>query len=249
MGKTVFVVFTLERSVPQMNFALCLVCTEMNDRLPFSALLARPLDTLRRAGWLVILGLTLSLFVPGIIRYNLGTIFRDDIIRKLKPDIQAELNEFNCQKLALKNTLTQLDRRILQGADALAPTELLRLEETREKIEQRIKESKPPYHIATFYPDPLTIVWPLFYIAFLWLIFLLSPATKLGIPIFERVTIFIGVFFLYRWPTWLRNTPFLRNLGRKVYAGENFDVDPASFFLQEFQAVRRPVFIGIFPRF
>jgi predicted AAA+ superfamily ATPase len=68
---------------------------------------------------------------------------------------------------------------------------------------------------------------------FLWL----SPIINQKISIYQFVTTFIGVFLFYRWPTWLRNTTFLRDQERKVYAGTNYDVDHISFYLQEFQAI------------
>jgi hypothetical protein len=176
----------------------------MNDFLPFKTLLANPLITLRRAGLLTLYALLLGLFIPGFLQYNFNTFFPEDIVEKLPPTVKEKVMEFDDTSNALKNSLTTLDRRIALGASAGDPKELSELLGTRRNLETYIKIRKPPFHIAGFYPDPLTLLWPLFYVSFFWLNFLLAPTLKYKRSFGSYVLMFLGLLFFYQWPTWIR---------------------------------------------
>jgi hypothetical protein len=55
----------------------------MNDLLPFNALLAHPLSTLRKVVFLGALGIILGAIYPGFLQYQFHTLFARDVLDKI----------------------------------------------------------------------------------------------------------------------------------------------------------------------
>ncbi len=80
------------------------------------------------------------------------------------------------------------------------------------------------------------LLWPLFYVSFFWLNFLLAPTLRYQRSFGSYALMFGGLLFFYRWPTWIRNTGWFGTAHRVVYAPQNIDISVPSFFLQEWNA-------------
>lgn len=209
----------------------------MNDRLPFHDLLDNIQATMRRAGCLAFVALIIGVFVPGYIQYKRNTFFREDIIEKIKDkDIREAIYTFELRKQELKMSLDKIDKSIIDAARLNHSDSIVKLIDAYDQVFRHINQRQEPYHISPVYLDPLIIVWIFFYISFIWLIILFSPKIKHSFFELENILFFLGLWFFYRAPTWLRNSQPFRYKERKVYAGTNIDVDIPSFILQEFQA-------------
>jgi hypothetical protein len=205
----------------------------MNDLLPFNALLAYPLNTLRKVVFLGALGVFLGAIYPGFLQYQFHTLFAQDVLDKIPATAKAKIDKFGEDTKALESALAALARRIVEDASSSKEKEGTDILGFRNALAAYVETRKPPLHVAAFYLDYTMLVWPAFLASFFWLIFVFAPQVRYARPPLSYSLMFLATLILVRWPTWLRNTPILRDAERKVYADANWDVSPPTFVLQE----------------
>jgi hypothetical protein len=198
-----------------------------------------PINTLLLAGRILFAGILFGLFIPGVLYYFTGTFSSTNVANKLPANEKLlwEAHENNVKDL--KESVRLLDARIADLALHGSPAkDVSALVEERSKLYSLLQAVKGqlPFHLNGFYLGTLMFVWPIFYICISWLVFLFSPKYPFRWKLRSRLLLFGGTFVLYRWPTWVRNLYFLRNIERHVYVNGNWDISIPSFFVQESQA-------------
>lgn len=202
----------------------------MNDYLPFNALLSDPLRAFRIAALLALLGVLLGAIVPGALALRFGTFSSRDVIDKIPYETaRTQMREYEIAGEQLKTAILNIDRLISERLTH-NPEDASGLLKVREETIGYSNKRQPPFHVVGFYP---VFTWPVLYVIFFWLLFLISPRVYYGRRPLSYLAMLAGLEIFFRWPTWIRNSGFLRNVERAVYADANIDVSVPAFILQE----------------
>jgi hypothetical protein len=207
----------------------------LDDILPLGRLIATPSRTIRIAGGILIVAMLIGLLVPGYLYYLAGVFDQAGVVRHLPPSAHAKWELAAQRRRQLEQALTTVESAIASTAPPVSTETLSTLLRSRETIQSSLASVDSPQliHIAPFFLDPLMFVWPIFFASFGWLVFLLGPRPASRHSGLDRVIVFLLILLIYRWPTWIRNTPFLTTIDRITYADSNWDVSKVGFVVQE----------------
>jgi hypothetical protein len=233
------------------------VARSLSSYIPIGRAIAHPQETIKKAGLVFFAGLTLGLLVPGYLYDLSGTFYKNDISRrlldspKIDPKARDIWNRYQETRDGLQNSVSVIDKEIASQGRALplsdkavndkAVKDIASLVEQRAKLQSALDKltAGAPFHMSGFYLESLMIAWPAFYIGLGCLIFILAPHYPRPTGIRRWIGLLVGTWVFYRWPTWMRNLPYLhlREIERHVYANGNWDVSRGSFLVQEGQGV------------
>jgi hypothetical protein len=198
----------------------------------------------------VTLSLLAGLFLPGALQYRFGVFNEEMMARRLPAAARKQLDDFEARKLQLRSQLQTIDARLgLNGPPSrtAAAGEMAALFAARQDVQRRLDTAAPPIYLDPFYLGSTMLLWPVMYSCLGTLVVILRPHGAGGVVRVRPGRVLLvatAICFLYRWPTWLRQFPLFQ-VGRKVYAAGNFDVSPASFFLQEGNALLICVLLAV----
>lgn len=195
-----------------------------------------PLRTLAIAGLISVGALFVTVLFPGWVAYKSGVLYLHTMQKKIPVDAQKQLDEAEMNRKGAIQQLQNLEALLRKNiSEGVITSELTLLFETKARLQKDIDGMKAPVVLMPYYLSPQTLLWPAIYSCLGWLIVLLAPS---GRPPFAswrfRQIAFMAVllYVFYEWPLWFRNF-VLENERRVVYAYPNWDIDKASFFVQE----------------
>ncbi len=229
----------------------------LSSYIPIGRAIAHPQETIKKAGLVCFAGVILGVLIPGYLYDRYGTFYKDDVSKrlldspKIDPKARGIWSRYQETRDGLQKAVAVIDTEIASQGRALplsdtavndkAIKDIVLLVEQRAKLKSAMDKvtASAPFHMSGFYLEPLMVMWPAFYIGLGWLIFILAPHYPRPTDIRRWIGLLVGTWVFYRWPTWMRNLPYLhlREIERHVYANGNWDVSRGSFFVQEGQGV------------
>jgi hypothetical protein len=192
--------------------------------------------TLVGRGMIVVLvAISMTVFIPGIIASHEKVFLDGDIRSRLPASAAASLQKYEAEKLAQSQSVANIKEHLHAIND---PTQFKELAFYTQLLEQKQKEttsSKPPLYLIGFYLSPQMLLWPAIYSSLGCLLFCFTQPSRRHSSWKSRSRFFfVGslIYVYYEWPLWARNF-LLGAHGRTVYAYTNFDIDVPSFLAQE----------------
>jgi hypothetical protein len=210
---------------------------------------ARPLRFLALAAALLAGSLIWTVFIPGMIAWRDGVFYEEDIQKRLPAEAGMTLEASQRAQRLLRSSTAKLEDQTvalisqiastskaeaIPDQTALAAAKLLL--EIHVQLHAEASHPVQPIVVAPFFLNPQLWLWPAIYFCLGFIAFLLKPAAGSGAAKATRIryNILVGcaIYMLYEWPLWARNFIFASH-GRTLYAYTNYDIDPASFLMQE----------------
>lgn len=176
--------------------------------------------------------------IPALIAVRSGVFYMEDLERRIPQDVVNRLKEFNRHEQEIKSQINRISQILTDSSIAAPPDVRSNLLALRSSYERDLRTAKPPVSIQPFYQHVIMYFWPVMYTCSGCIIFLLRPESSRLTRSFPRrgatVLLTVGIFIFDVWPLWARNFSLTRpEHGRIVYAYSNYDVDPASFVIQQ----------------
>jgi hypothetical protein len=152
------------------------------------------------------------------------------ITRKVQPaaDILVQKDKLNTRLEAIN---LEIRKDLIAAKDS---DEVKNLVSLRHDINDELSRLNEQIVVAPFFLDNLMLAWSAMYVALGTLLFILLPEIG-GRPssMSWKIVLAVGALYpLYQGPVWLRNF-VLSNEQRRVYSFPNYDICPASFWMQE----------------
>jgi hypothetical protein len=190
--------------------------------------------SLLRAGAVLTAALIAGLLVPGLLYWQCHVFTDEQVAEKLPPTPRAIWTNHQNRLTTLVKDLSLIEARVDHEINADGSTVGQLLDE-RDRIAGLINRERAAQSIKVsgYFLDSLMYVPPTFLAGIGLLLFVLGPSGRPRFRGASEAALFLGTYFVYRFPTWLRNLPQLRRVPRDSYAYGNWDVSPSSFFIAE----------------
>lgn len=210
---------------------------------------ANPFKIITQISLIVFMALVIGVGLPAVVALATHT-FHDEqveaILARKFPEKYQELSEFRRRANARQTELSRIDS-ILTNCSVHPEVwpQLGSLIQTREVLKAESKQERPPIIVSGFSQGNLLGLWPVAYSCLGILVFVMGPKSGgLKRRIGAGLLLFLFIVFMHRWPVWWRNSS-LGQIGRTTYAGNNLDMHPVPFFVQEFMGILVDILIAL----
>ena len=190
---------------------------------------------LARFGVIAWVSVILGTIMPALIANHNSVFYKKDlenriIARNVQPAADIERQEAGLA-LRLKAVDLEITENLTAGKDLAAGKNLTSL---RHEIETQVAHLDEEMIAGPFFLNDLMVAWSAMYIALGVLLFILLPKISgHTAPMSWKIAFAIlAIYPLYQGPVWLRNF-VLNNEQRRVFSFANYDICPASFWMQE----------------
>jgi hypothetical protein len=185
---------------------------------------------------ILLASILLSLILPGVIAARNGVFYADTMAPRLPLKARQLMSRHDSVMRTRRAQISALDSVLAARAHLGSTQGASDLVALRLQLRQQVDSARAPVAVIPFYLNPQMVLWPAIYTTLGWLLLLLRPRVRnarrtLAKP-WQILALGSTTYVFYQWPLWLRNFVF-NNQGRTVYAYPNFDIDRASFFVQE----------------
>ena len=199
-----------------------------NSQLKVDSLLVR----FSAVTWICIL---VGTVVPAMVAAQHHVFYKTDIEKRIVTQHVQPAANIQSQKDVLNARIEALNLSISEDLmTAKDSAEVKNLVSLRHDIRDELTRLNEQIVVAPFFLNDLMFAWSSMYIALATLLFILLPKMD-GPPLTMswKIALTVGaVYPLYQGPVWLRNF-VLSNEQRRVYSFANYDICPASFWMQE----------------
>jgi hypothetical protein len=201
-------------------------------------------------GAIIALSFLFGYFIPGEIAKKENVYFEKDLKEKFfKIEVytlkeqRGQLKSYDNQVKALDSIITAIDKRLAKDTVHYKfNIELLKYYNAKKSLLEK------PIALRPFYLNQLMFFWAFIFLTLSFIVFLISPVklselrNKKYIALVSKV--FIILYPVYRFPSWIRNLPEGQMDAKSIYFA-NLNFAPFSFYYQEFEALITTVLLSL----
>lgn len=191
---------------------------------------------LKRLLFIVFLSCLWNMVIPGIVAYVDGVYFSSQVAAKIPSHSKNALKiyqEYKRRQGLYNSQIDEIDQRLISLQKQNNYNDITSLVGLRNTYLNELKNLKCPILIGA-YNDNKSVYYTLSsYIILGVLIFILLRAYPIRSSFYLKLLVVsLTIYFLWMFSNWIRNFLFYDE-GRSLFIYVNFDISPASFWLQE----------------
>src|ERR1022692_2522623 len=214
----------------------------MHSDYPARAL-THPLRTLGLAGVIAFVSLILTVVIPGLVAWHNDVFYEKGLKAKfaekeLKKKFVVKdrnlLDDFETRQESRLKEMRMIKEVIeKQFRDPNNKENLAAILERHAQIQKEYDAASYPIHFVPFFQNIQILLHPVLYTCLGCLVFLVRPP-NCSVSFFRTAAIALGIYLASKWPQYIRTFLFdTAEAGRMVVAYPNWDIDLASFIMQE----------------